>query len=363
MKIEHIEDEMVGTEFFDKIRTLEQNVNASFSEKVRLLGLNPETDFRHSNLQYSDFTNSNLEGFDFTGADLRYSAGTGVQVGASTKFDLSELDGSIFSSRVRAERKIESDPAIFEIIRRISGQDVNNKIRWIFDNLYKKSNDVDTYLAAAKILFFSEPEKFGQKEMLRYIIPKLNDNDDIKELLLSAISMFSENSSLIVECFKLARRNKLSRDPELIRILMNFLATDDARIRQAAIKALAAIGNAVQLQTVRQSINGGPPWLGQIYVGEIARRHGEEYQLITNNPANNETFSIDEDVDYTKLYLIARRWLRIENPESEEQRMLPLLNRRQSQRSFSNDEIVGRMSDIVPMLERLNLSGCSFQIL
>jgi len=362
MKIESFESELLDVEFFSNVELLEASHGLSFSQKALLLGLDPENDFLYSDLRYSDFSNSDLGGFNFTGCDLRHSAGLRVNIDDNTIFDDARLDGSIFASRLNAARRIKDDPALSEMLRRISGWEWNDKIRWIFDKLYNSSINRDRYIDAALAIFHSEMDAFGKKEIIKYIMPKMKNISMIKEFLLSALSGSPDNRMLVAECIKYARRNALSTDPEIIRTLMYFLKSDDIHVRQCAVKNLSAIGDFGQLETVRDSLASAPKWLSRIYVQEVARRYGGEYELITRHPQTNEPFSIDESISYEELNFIARRWLRVERPKHDDQRSKSLVDRQQKQSDFSSDEIDSRIITIKSLLEELNEAGCSFEL-
>lgn len=362
MKTESYDERLFDDLFYEKILTLESAGKASFSEKAKMFALDPENDFRFSDLRYSDFSGSDLRGYDFTGADLRHSMGLGVLIGGDTVFENAKIDGSIFASRVNAERYIRHDTSMYEILRRMSGWEWTNKLKWIFNRLYLSADDREANLAAALTLYHSESDVFGKTEIIKYLIPRMGSRNEVADFLLSSISEHPSNAVIIQECIKQLRKNKLLNDPEIVRTLILLLNTDNAKIKKLLVEYISAIGNSSQLEEVRVALTSAPDWLSRIYVREIARRHGEEYELISRHPRSNEPFLIDQIIGYSDLYLIARRWLRIESPKDDQESSKSLIQRRQKQIEFSNENIQERIKIIVSMLEVMNNNGCSFSI-
>jgi uncharacterized protein YjbI with pentapeptide repeats len=63
---------------------------------ANMLGLDPATDFRHSDLTGVDLSNCDLRGYDFSGADLTGAYGTDVIWDETTVLTDAKIAGTFF---------------------------------------------------------------------------------------------------------------------------------------------------------------------------------------------------------------------------------------------------------------------------
>lgn len=82
-----------------KIKEIFESDVENFVELAKMNGLDPASDFRHTNMADVDFSNCDIRGFDFTGADLTGSHGVNVIWDETTIIEDSDIEGSLFEVR------------------------------------------------------------------------------------------------------------------------------------------------------------------------------------------------------------------------------------------------------------------------
>ena len=102
MEAKFIQDRFVEGEF-RKLNALYESGVDSFDVLVEILGLDPQSDFKHSDLSGVDFTGSDLTNYSFENSDLRGAIGTSVVFPPLEALSGADVDGGIFALKLTLE--------------------------------------------------------------------------------------------------------------------------------------------------------------------------------------------------------------------------------------------------------------------
>lgn len=155
-------EDLIPNQTKERMRLIEEAVDWSFSNLVRLSGLQPNLDFQYLDLRGLDLRGEDLRGFNFTGSDLRGCLkDAGTIIDSSTIFESAKLEwidvqeqtivqlmGDIEAARSMPERrqKLESLKSNFRS---------PNHIRIYLRNLIETTRSIEAFF---DYLDFFDPE-------------------------------------------------------------------------------------------------------------------------------------------------------------------------------------------------------------
>jgi Pentapeptide repeats (8 copies) len=128
LKISGFEIQILPTEILDLACDFLRYKDQNFAAQVKYLGLEPATDFQHSDLSLVDFSNCDLRGYNFTGSNLRGCFGINVLWDASTNLTDVDADGSLFSYAIEKVRYFAAHPEDRETVQKLTREIWTNAI-------------------------------------------------------------------------------------------------------------------------------------------------------------------------------------------------------------------------------------------
>lgn len=335
----------------------------SFDQLVHLGNLDPNFDLRNADLTGVDMSNANLCGFDFTGANLSNSVGINVTWDSTTKFDGATLAGSVFAFQKQLDDTINKYPETQDLIDNISKADWAKQALWAGKNLLRGSryNHIATKVTTA--LFLRTEDKFLISQLLQFLVPKLNEKMAIKEMLTAAICDHPNNLALIKSAFKLFRQYQLHKDHAVRQIIMTLVIENHVQVCEESIRfILSTAPSKKEVKKILALAIAGNSNVGRVYVSEVAKLRGEEYELITRDPISSASFDISTALPYETLELIARKWLRVGNSSYRGDKERPLYLRKGFGHDYSADELKERKNLILEMWEHLRSDAIDIRV-
>ena len=171
-------EDLLKTEELEAIGRISDSDNPRFDRLVKLSGLEPNQDFKYSDLRWLNMCGADLRGFDFTGSDLRHCA-----MNANTLID----DTTILAGAAIAWIELEALPIVMKMkeVEAASRSDRRMQLLSELVGEFGKSSHVITYMIAAAssatsldefidFTMFIPPElPKGQAERLRHTAEKL----------------------------------------------------------------------------------------------------------------------------------------------------------------------------------------------
>ena len=360
MKIDPFADGIFSKSTADALSQLFNCPYASFQEQVEAAGLNPGWDFRHADLSEVDFSYSNLAGFDFTDSNLRGATGILVTWDKTTVFPTSELDGSIFALPVALERRISDDRRAQDWLTRVGRLGTTEKILWSADQLRAGAPHSDVALPVAQDLFWKSDDPFLQSQLLFFLAPRMSD-DQIREMLIASLSHNAASGALVRNALDIAIRRRMIGDRDIRTMTRSLLQSKDTAVRERSLKVLSRHRPSVDDVSAIYRAIGQHPNLGATYVLETARALGEQYLVVVRHPVTREILHPGQAVAPVDLYLMARRWLKLEANVLEERRGIRLSERGPSSESFKEAQVRERMREVIKLHAHLKRWGINFR--
>ena len=218
-------------------------------EITAALNLDPERDFRFSDLRDADFSKADLRGFDFRGADLRGSYGINVTVDQSTNFADADLEGSCFATYYREFRLFKDKPMAGRMYRALLEGDPFEISAWLHEryrdqrerhSILKKADPATAAILCQKLLT-DDVDLTKRTDLLYFLRSITSSPTELRELMLSILARQSENTSFI-EKFTTVASSLHGSDPEVRGFILQLCTAESSRVRLAAFKASANIG-------------------------------------------------------------------------------------------------------------------------
>lgn len=354
----HLTD-VVGKQLGMQIDTVLESTADNFDHLVKLTKLDPQCDFRHANLQAVNFSNSSLLGFDFTGADLRGAIGTNVRWDATTKLDNADLTGSMFASQTRINNFLRSNKDAASRYARLVGQYWTDQVVWVAENL-KRSRDRTESLFLTEALLYSVNDETLKSQILYFLLPH-KTNDEVKEIFFSSLSQSKLSAEYVRQVLRIIKSRNLGSDAAIRSSLDILTHSKDPWISTAAIEFLMRNRpEDSEISTLSGRITQWDSFTRKFFISEIAKRLGQDFDLITRDPGTNETFDVGARISGETLFLIARRWSRA--LAQTDARDIPLIQRRGTSVRVIPGETAQRVSDIVQRLKVLQKFGIEFDV-
>ena len=151
MKIEGFFSDNLNPSIISTIdNAIDWNVS-NFNELTGTLGLNPASDFRHSDLSNVDFSGSDIRGYDFTGANLCGAIGIGVQWDKTTIFRQQTSESLSLRLKFRTANFLKNNPAFANEFSLLSNAYWADQILYI-GNKIRTDNTEKMRLFARKLL-------------------------------------------------------------------------------------------------------------------------------------------------------------------------------------------------------------------
>ncbi|MCZ4345500.1 pentapeptide repeat-containing protein [Devosia neptuniae] len=359
MRNDPFHDGLFDAEMQVRLSHLQEGAFDPFIRQVQVAGLDPASDFQHADLRGVDFSYSDLAGYNFTGANLRGATGIAVRWDETTIFSDTELEGSIFSQPISLGTFFGQDPKAKDWLARVNRWGTTQKILWSADQLRPGAPQNDVALPIAKEIFWKASDAFLRSQLMFFMAPRLDDQT-LKELLITSMSEHSSSGAVIINALDTAKRRGMMADKAIRSITCALLLSEHAVVRAAAMSVLmrhrpsafeqSAIYNAIKVHSN----------LGATYVQEAARSLGEEYKVLVRHPVTGEVLRPGQALDGIALYLMARRWLRLEANVRDERKGIPLSRRQPAASSFREEEVRQRMRVVVEKHDHLRSFGIQF---
>ncbi len=343
------------------LRVVAKSQASSFSDLVKVGGLDRTRDLRHADLSGTNLSHADLRGYDLTGADLRGAAGIRVVWDKTTIFDGADLGGSIFAAKARLDEFFAADERARNLLTSIgreswSEQAARSAVLLMSD----KFKGIAVPIVEA--LFYRTTDEFLKAELLRYVAPRMGSPRALREMLLTAVSDAPDMVALIRSALSLFRLHRMSHDPVIRQIALTLIDSEKYGIREQAVQfIMRTSATRTETDLIRGRAETGDHHFGVLYVAETARRLGDEYDLITRYPDTNAHFHLYEKVTPKLRNLIAQRWLRMESVKEKDQLDKPLAQRHGSSRFFDPPDIAARGKSVDAMWQSLEEHGIKFQ--
>ena len=206
-----------------------------FSEKVKMLGLNPKFDFQHSDLQKVNFNGSNLCEYNFLGSDLRGSYGNDIKFDESTDFTNCDLDDSpfLFSSLTK---NVFQNPDWNKRYNRLIHADVIDKAIYISE-AGNAERTTEKRRQVASVLLHNSNDAFLQKIGLSTLLKLTGGKCTQLSYMKSVLAKRQEKSTIIAATIKnlgiLYKNNE-----DVFQILQNFLLDQRLNVALENMRAM-----------------------------------------------------------------------------------------------------------------------------
>ncbi len=299
-------EESVYQEKLEKILEQDFNFNSVTSE----LGLDPETDFQHSNLSGVDFSGSDLRWHNFFGADLTGAFGVDVLFDSTTLLVNADLERSLFSKWVREAKVFQSNNSAERLYRLMKGADYEEITKWLSGRFL---NGEDNHrrlkylsLFESKILsqkLITDDIDLSKRTSLMYYLKDLSSSEnDYVELVLDITARHSENEELVKALIN--SEGVLQRNDEVINECFCRLSVSGGeKVRWMALKALVrsniSITNPKFLQDQFFSHVNYKNRRREIY--SAAATLGKKYLSVITSELNDDDISETSSFDWLEL--------------------------------------------------------------
>lgn len=212
-----------------------------FSENAKILGLDPLSDFRSTDLTGVDFTDSDLRNFDFTGADLSDTDGNNIKMDASTILTNAIVSRSPFALEAK-KRKLLADPRVNKKFTSLmNGQDTTRSLFLLRKASVESADKIDK--AIGMLLLQDDQSTMTQVTALYVVKGMLSDEDDMIEFVKGSLCKYYENPLLVVSIIKIALE-PFSKKASSRKILIDLISDTRAMVSFRAFEALGKITTA-----------------------------------------------------------------------------------------------------------------------
>ncbi|MBZ9940154.1 pentapeptide repeat-containing protein [Mesorhizobium sp. BR1-1-13] len=335
--------------------------HSTFSEQVKIAGLNIEKDLQHADLCGIDISRSDLRGFNLTGADLRGITGIEFEVDSSTVLDGADLEGSVLALQVRLDNFFAKNESAARALKNLQRASIVGQLEWAARNLQPSGKYHQIAIPVVEGLLRRSSDNFLKSEFLRYLAPRMGTRAEMKEMLLASIADNPDNAIIVGNAMQLFKRYGMAKDPTLRRMAFALLDSANVGIKGAVLHFLMRNGTTKDEFEFIRSKAYVDKLLGQLFVAKVAAGLGEEYELVTRDPITNQTFAPDAVVRAPTLLLIARRWLRLDWGPDRSDDNVPLLQKRISlHSSWPPDVVERRVADVEELFRQLRTEGIGF---
>jgi len=338
------------------LSALDHSSDASFNHLVEISGLSREYSFRHADLRNFDFTNADLRRFNFTGADLRGATGINVRFDDSTVFVEARGDASIFNAEIGI-RKVLADRQLAREVDICLRQSSLDQAIWA-GRLLKKAINAQSVAMCSAILFRTK-DAFARSEILMYLSTSL-PTDSVRDLVLASLSKDSDSAASVSKSLATARLRGLAKDAAIRNAVMALVRSSNILVQRDAIQFLYNHHLRQEEWAALAILAQRDPRIHQLHAQTVAKRLGEEYDLIVRYPDSNAIISAGDIVDRPLIKLIARRWLRAEAAVEDRP---PLVERKLPAIDFNPAEIDSRAEVVLEKFAVLRKHGVIFTMM
>jgi len=223
----------------------------SFSELVKVAGLNPRYDFRFADLSGIDFSYADLGAYDFTGADLRWSFGVGVVPPAVSSLKEADTGQSIFAYLLFKETLAKKvvNPYSRNVI---DDTDPIEGSSWIHRKTGLGSPDRDRAMLAVFSHFETSRSPTILADAIYAAKSYFDDTEDYFNFLVGAIATKQSSSGAIIAALKMLVASFRRRE-YVKTTLTSFLMNDDRPEVQA--QCIQSLGRIKLSKEERLNIN------------------------------------------------------------------------------------------------------------
>jgi hypothetical protein len=290
----------------------------NFGEQVKLLGLDPNANFRHADLSYIDFSDSDLRGFDFTGADLRGAIGVNVKWDKTTKLFDSDVTDSLFAYAAQRERFFSSNTEQAERVERLATDYWANTIIQIATML-ETEKDRKISLQIAKAVFEDTKNPTVRTSILLHMGAVSDSREDQKAFIYNLLAKFGDDKSALRPALS-ALRFLYRNDLDAFNMMLKFLSYPDDEVQSNAMAGVLSSSHFfASFSEIRDRVLiSRNPVMRRALVGRIARRELRESALLLEDNVVINFVDFREAISAEKLKAMARRsYNRITSSEVE----------------------------------------------
>lgn len=235
--------------------------SGEFMEITAALNLDPERDFRFSDLRDVDFSKADLRGFDFRGADLRGAYGTDVRFDGSTNLTDADLHGSCFATYYREFLLFRDNRNAGRMYKALYDGDPFEVSAWLHQryrnqrerhSILKKADPETAAILCQKLL--ADDIDLTKRTDLFYFLRRITSSPtELRELMLNIFARHSENTALVEKFATIASR--LHGDDLGVRgFIIKLCEAQSPRVRLSAFKASTSIGIFMQNYQAMKSL-------------------------------------------------------------------------------------------------------------
>ncbi|MBS3850498.1 pentapeptide repeat-containing protein [Devosia sp. BSSL-BM10] len=342
-----------------QIENLADAAFASFEGQVLAAGLRRQSDLQFADLSGVDLSHSNLQGFDFTGADLRGAGGINVKWDHTTIFDGADLDGSVFAAPVRLARLFDENLKAQDLLRQLQRSGTDKAIIWVADNLLRGQEASSLAQLIGQVLFLTSEDTFLRSQLLFFLSSRLPPSA-LAELVTASLSNHHESGPVVRAALNVVRRRKLQADAGIRQTILSLVKSPNSSIQTSSLSAIMRSGVLPrELEYIKLAMEENEQ-LRKIYITEVSHIRGPEFDIVTRHPVHRDTYSFGQKITSLEIYLIARRWLKLEANTLEARKGVPLHKRSPASETFSESAVRERMKSVIELWDSLKRWGIHF---
>ncbi|UWQ73302.1 pentapeptide repeat-containing protein [Leisingera sp. M658] len=237
-----IEEVWPEQEIYSALEMLEEG-DLTFTEMAECLDLQPECDFKDSNLTNTDFSYSDLRGFNFKGADLRNAYGMDVQVDQTTNLNGALVENSIFQNLVEERIFFEENnraSRIYEALKKGDPYEVSSWVSSRGDRLVsKKFKNISEEQASllCKKLIVDDIDLTKRTTLFYYLHRFTNSTSDLHRVVSDFVAFHLGNPGVILSFVRVAG-DVLSNDEFVAKTILSLCDHRDIGVKEAAFSAI-----------------------------------------------------------------------------------------------------------------------------
>lgn len=344
----------------DELYALRELKDASFTEKCRSLGLNPRTDFRHSDLRRVDLSHSDLSDFDFSGSDLRGAFGVCVTWNRTTRFNDADLSGSCLARGVAIEHAFHGNDGLRHLYLRIKGDDWAKRNAWILQSGTKTEQN----RIIAQKLFLDDISIVDQSSFALALHRFFESADDYYEYLLYVAAAPNTRLSATKAALKALGAHFLDRQTT-IDLMTTYLKHADRDLRSISLSLIFKSGfwrNSLPdvMNSLRSEEDVG---IRRLFAGLVGHRLGPLYDQLLRDPELDGQGYLDFREPITEQKLLRMLTLLKRNSEAAA-RLRDQYERLWSARAEKDEIMRRRYLELITMnLHALSKLGLSFSLI
>lgn len=282
---------------------------AQFDEDVRFLGLNPSTDFMHSDLSNVSFGASDLRGFDFTGADLSGCTGLGAQWDETTVFSDANVVGSIFAYAKHSQDFFFENPKWQNELNRLSKTHWARSIIWVADHIAPNRSARAEAIEVSKAYFEHSTDAAVRSNILFFLNDAFDSKTEHRDFLIHIMNKHSDDPK-IVKPAVVVLSSLFSRDKFVVNILYELIQdqTQNNGVRRMALRGVInSPSYSLALDFILDDEALYAADLRQLYTRRFASRRGKFAVNACTQARGNRCFDFLEVITREKIIMTARR--------------------------------------------------------